>query len=90
MNRNLVNDDKDDDEDKTKKKICSIAPLNVVDIHEMIMDKTNNEEELRKIELKLELIFERIFVPKKWPKILTRNGPFLVEFGLNCAFGPHF
>ena len=25
----------------------------------MIMDKTNNEEELRKIELKLELIFER-------------------------------
>ena len=56
----------------------------------MIMDKTNNEEELRKIELKLELIFERIFVPKKWPKILTRNGPFLVEFGLNCAFGPHF
>ena len=24
----------------------------------MIMDKTNNEEELRKIELKLELIFE--------------------------------
>ena len=61
MNRNLVNDDKDDDEDKTKKKICSIAPLNVVDIHEMIMDKTNNEEELRKIELKLELIFERIF-----------------------------
>ena len=90
MNRNLVNDDKDDDEDKTKKKICSIAPLNVVDIHEMIMDKTNNEEELRKIELKLELIFERLFVVKKWPKILTRNGPFLVEFGLNCAFGPHF
>ena len=55
LNRILVNDDKDDDEDKTKKKICSIAPLNVVDIHEMIMDKTNNEEELRKIKLKLEL-----------------------------------
>ena len=55
LNRNSVNDDKDDDEDKTKKKICSIAPLNVVDIHEMIMDKTNNEEELRKIKLKLEL-----------------------------------
>ena len=49
MNRSSVNDDKDDDEDKAKKKICSIAPLNVVDIHEMIMDKTNNEEELRKI-----------------------------------------
>ena len=55
LNRSSVNDDKDDDEDKAKKKICSIAPLNVVDIHEMIMDKTNNEEELRKIELKLEL-----------------------------------
>ena len=54
LNRISVNDDKDDDEDKAKKKICSIAPLNVVDIHEMIMDKTNNEEELRKIELKLE------------------------------------
>ena len=52
LNRSSVNDDKDDDEDKAKKKICSIAPLNVVDIHEMIMDKTNNEEELRKIELK--------------------------------------
>ena len=49
LNRSSVNDDKDDDEDKAKKKICSIAPLNVVDIHEMIMDKTNNEEELRKI-----------------------------------------
>ena len=48
LNRSSVNDDKDDDEDKAKKKICSIAPLNVVDIHEMIMDKTNNEEELRK------------------------------------------
>ena len=55
LNRISVNDDKDDDEDKTKKKICSIAPLNVVDIHEMIMDKTNNEEELRKIKLKLKL-----------------------------------
>ena len=55
LNRSSVNDDKDDDEDKAKKKICSIAPLNVVDIHEMIMDKTNNEEELRKILSKLEL-----------------------------------
>ena len=81
MNRSSVNDDKDDDEDKAKKKICSIAPLNVVDIHEMIMDKTNNEEELRKIELKLELKELSIDL------IDSESRTYSLEFGANCVFG---